>query len=321
MGLAAAIGVGAVASVAGGAIAAGGAKSAAKSSAAAADRSSEVQQQIYNQNAATLSPFIQRGNAAGGAINALLGLGGGPTNNAATQAMPAMQQGQQDGVFYGAHGQQVGGPLGMVLSKVGGQVASNFGVDDYSNVGGYIPGGITPEAYSNWGGMDANGMPGLPGPISGYGGGTFNMDGTVATPSAQDAANSAYEIFKRSTNYQGRLKEGASALNSMWAGGGAVKSGAAGKAFTKYGQDYAANELTNYMNMLGNQQNVGAGAASSQAGVGQNYANSIGNINMQNGANQANAALAGASAVGGGVGNITNLIGLGMGSGLFGKKG
>lgn len=289
MGLAAAIGVGAVASVAGGAIAAGGAKSAAKASAAAADNSSAVQQQIYNQNAATLSPFIQRGNAAGGAINALLGLGGGPTNSAATMPMPTAG------------------------------VASMGGMNDYSNSGGYMPGGITPEAYTNFGGMDAIGMN-----LGGYLPAvqpTAQAGIAQTGQTAQQAANSAYDIFKGSTNYQGRLQEGANALNSMWAGGGAVKSGAAGKAFTKYGQDYAANELTNYMNMLGNQQNVGAGAASSQAGVGQNYANSIGNINMQNGANQANAALAGASAVGGGVGNITNLIGLGMGSGLFGKKG
>lgn len=313
IGTLAAIGLG-VAGV-GAAASASAQKSAAnKASQTAADTAAAnnaLTQQIYNQNAATLAPFVQRGNAAGGAMNALLGLGGGPTNNAATQAMPTMQQGQQDGVFYGARGQQVGGPLGMVLSKVGGQVASNFGVDDYSNVGGYIPGGITPEAYSNWGGMDANGMPGLPGPISGYGGGTFNMDGTVATPSAQDAANSAYEIFKRSTNYQGRLKEGANALNSMWAGGGAVKSGAAGKAFEKYGQDYASNELMNYMNLLGNQQGVGMGAASAQAGVGQNYVNTVSANNNAAGTAAANAALAK------GNNSFGNVLGL-IGGGLFG---
>lgn len=239
-------------------------------------------QRIYDQNSATLSPFVQRGNAAGGAMNALLGLGGGPTNNMATVAAPTAGVGMMGGM------------------------------NDYSNVGGYIPGGITPEAYSNWGGMDASGMPGLPGPISGYGGGTFNMDGTMATPvSAQDAANSAYEIFKGSTNYQGRLKEGANALNSMWAGSGAVKSGAAGKSFEKFGQDYASNELMNYMNLLGNQQGVGLGAASAQAGVGQNYVNTVSANNNAAGTAAANAALAK------GNNSFGNVLGM-IGGGLYG---
>lgn len=283
IGTLAAIGLG-VAGV-GAAASASAQKSAAnKASQTAADTAAAnnaLTQQIYNQNAATLAPFVQRGNAAGGAMNALLGLGGGPTNNAATQAFPTAG------------------------------VASMGGMNDYSNLGSYIPGGITPEAFSNWGGMDANGMPGLPGPISGYGGGTFNMDGTVATPSAQDAANSAYEIFKGSTNYQGRLKEGANALNSMWAGSGAVKSGAAGKAFEKYGQDYASNELMNYMNLLGNQQGVGMGAASAQAGVGQNYVNTVSANNNAAGTAAANAALAK------GNNSFGNVLGL-IGGGLYG---
>lgn len=284
IGTLAAIGLG-VAGV-GAAASASAQKSAAnKASQTAADTAAAnnaLTQQIYNQNAATLAPFVQRGNAAGGAMNALLGLGGGPTNNAATQAFPTAG------------------------------VASMGGMNDYSNIGGYGWGGITPDVYSNWGGMDASGM---------------NWQGYLPTaqptaqvgigqtgPSAQDAANSAYEIFKGSTNYQGRLKEGANALNSMWAGSGAVKSGAAGKAFEKYGQDYASNELMNYMNLLGNQQGVGMGAASAQAGVGQNYVNTVSANNNAAGTAAANAALAK------GNNSFGNVLGL-IGGGMFGYKG
>lgn len=69
-----------------------GAKSSSKAASKAADTSLAVAQQnnaltekIYNQNAAALSPYMTRGNAAGDQINALLGL---PTGQ---QALPAQQ--------------------------------------------------------------------------------------------------------------------------------------------------------------------------------------------------------------------------------------
>lgn len=258
-------------------------------------------QRIYDQNSATLAPFVQRGNAAGGAMNALLGLGGSATNNAGMEQISGFQ-GLPTGQAYGV----------ADWNANNGAPFQRDGINDYSNIRGYLPGGITPEAYSNFGGMDANGMPGI---ISGYGGGTFNMDGTMATPvqgqTAQQSANSAYDIFKGSTNYQGRLKEGANALNSMWAGSGAVKSGAAGKSFEKFGQDYASNELMNYMNLLGNQQGVGLGAASAQAGVGQNYVNTVSANNNAAGTAAANAALAK------GNNSFGNVLGL-IGGGLYG---
>lgn len=69
-----------------------GAKSSSKAASKAADTSLAVAQQnnaltekIYNQNAAALSPFMTRGNAAGDQINALLGLSTGG------QSLPAQQ--------------------------------------------------------------------------------------------------------------------------------------------------------------------------------------------------------------------------------------
>jgi hypothetical protein len=273
-------------------------KSAAnKASQVAADTSASnnaLAQNIYNQNAATLSPFVQRGNAAGGAMNALLGLGGSATNSAATMPAPGMQ-GLPTGQGYGV----------ADWNANNGAPFQRDGINDYSQIGAYGWGGVTPDAFANWGGMDANGLTNF-GPTA--------QAGQAQMPtgqSAQSAAEDAFNIFKSSTGYQSRLKEGANAVNSMWAGSGAVKSGAAGKAFERFGQDFASNEFGNYMNYLGNQQGVGLGAASAQAGVGQNYVNTISNNNNNAGTAAANAALTK------GNNSFGNVLGM-IGGGLFG---
>lgn len=273
-------------------------KSAAnKASQTAADTAASnnaLTQRIYDQNSATLSPFVQRGNAAGGAMNALLGLGGSATNNAGMEQVSGWQ-GLPTGQAYGV----------ADWNANNGAPFQRDGINDYSQIGAYGWGGITPDAYSNWGGMDATGgyLPAVQ-PTA--------QTGIAQTgQTAQQAANNAYDIFKGSTNYQGRLQEGANALNSMWAGSGAVKSGAAGKAFEKFGQDYASNELMNYMSLLGNQQGVGLGAASAQAGVGQNYVNTVSANNNAAGTAAANAALVK------GNNSFGNVLGM-IGGGLYG---
>lgn len=59
-------------------------KNASAASQQAADANNALQREIYTKNTANISPFMQRGNAAGQQINALLGLGGDA--NAANQA-------------------------------------------------------------------------------------------------------------------------------------------------------------------------------------------------------------------------------------------
>lgn len=235
MGLAAAAAIGAVGAIGGGIIASNGAKSAANKSAEAADKASAVQQQIYNQNAATLKPYINAGMPATNAINALLGIGGGSPAPAAGQAVRATQ------ATVNPNANTYGEPI---LSRP-----------------------------STW--LTA-----------------MNRTATTTQPTAQEQYQTAFDNYKNSTGYQFRLNQGLNAVNSGYAGAGTLKSGAAMKAINDYGQGMASQEFGNYLNALGNQQALGFSAASAQAGVGQNYANNIGNIAMQNGANQANAALA-----------------------------
>lgn len=133
-----------------------------------------------------------------------------------------------------------------------------------------------------------------------------------AAPAMVDGAaqaNQAFDTFRNSTGYDWRLKQGMNALNSGYAGAGTIKSGAAIKGAIDYGQGMASQEFGNYLNALGNQQGIGLQAGSSAAGVSQNVANSLGNIYQQNGANQANASLARASALGNGISGIANIAG------------
>jgi hypothetical protein len=145
------------------------------------------------------------------------------------------------------------------------------GFDDYSMFGG----GLFSD-FSNQGGFAPQVAP---------------QTAPTAASSNADAARAAFDQFRNSTGYQFRRDEGIDALNSGWAGRGAIKSGAAGKAFERFGQDFASNEFGNYFNMLGGQANKGLSAASAQAGVSQNLGNNLANIQMQQGENLANAAL------------------------------
>lgn len=67
----------------------GGAGKAAKIAAQTADKNNAVAQGMYDSNKALLQPTIDRGNAAGSAYNALLGLGG--DSAAADQAFKTFQ--------------------------------------------------------------------------------------------------------------------------------------------------------------------------------------------------------------------------------------
>ena len=233
-----------LAAVAGAVVTAGGAYLSAKSNSKAIKKSAKAQQSATDSNIALqtkardenvgiLSPFVNRGNAAGNQINALLGLGA-PT--AAPQP---------------------------------------------SALGGYSPSGMINE------GMD--GAQGQPyGALSGFNPGWMQQQGpevgapqpTTAQISPQQAATDAYNIFKQSTGYVERVNEGNRSINAGYAGRGLVQSGAAQKALLKYGQQQASNEFGNYLGYLGNQQGVGLSGASALAGVGQSFANNVGNINQ-----------------------------------------
>lgn len=150
-------------------------------------------------------------------------------------------------------------------------------------------------------------------------GGTPTAGGT-GTGTGSTGALSAWDQFRNSTNYTFRLNEGENALASNYAAHGAFDSGAEKKALLKYGQNFASNELSNYMNLLAGQQAMGLSAAGAVAGVGTTYAGNVAAQNTAAANSAANAALVAGQgqagmwgAVGQGVGQVAGaLSGYGM---------
>ncbi len=109
--------------------------------------------------------------------------------------------------------------------------------------------------------------------------------------SPQQDYNQAFENYQNSTGFRFRQDEGNNSLNTGFAARGALRSGAAQKDFARFNQNIASNEFGNYINQLTNQQNVGLGAASAQAGVGQSFSNTFSANNNAAGTATANAQL------------------------------
>lgn len=270
--------IGGVASIGGALIGSSAQKKAARRAEQTAQQTAAqnnaLQREIYQQNAAVLSPFQQRGNAAGNAINALLGLG-----------VPQQQQPQMNPMM------QFGAPYGyMGGSGIGdGMIERQM----FESMGGdvYYPQGYREDLPQV--GANANGQ-------------------YQAMTSPQADYNNAFNNYRNSTGYQFRFNEGMRAID---AGAPVLNSGARLKAALNYGQNIASNEFGNYLGQLANQQGVGLDGASAQAGVGQNYANSVSANNNSAGTAAANAALMRGQATSNMWGGIANGLG-----GLFGSS-
>lgn len=130
----------------------------------------------------------------------------------------------------------------------------------------------------------------------------------------------SFSDYRDSTGYKFRLGEGLDALQTGYAAGGMLRSGAAMKDVTRYGQDLATAEYGNWRNALAQygtyadqfanqergyktdqyqtwlsrlqgQQNMGLGAVNALAGVNTNATNAVMANNNSAAAAQANAAL------------------------------
>lgn len=247
------------------------ANKAAQASNYASDQAAAVTRENYDKSAQALAPWQQSGLAANNQINALLGLN-----------VPQ------------------GGSPGSV------------------NWANYVRG--NPDALANWNAIQgtSDAQP-FGGDMAKFGQYHYGADGSrrdltaytagQAGGNAADTARNAFDQFRNSTGYQFQMNEAMRGVNSGYAGIGALKSGAALRAAQTRANDLAGQSFYNYLGALGNQQSLGANAASAQAGVAQNAGNSLAQIAMNKGDNAANAALAGG---GSGFGNALSLIGGGL---------
>lgn len=134
----------------------------------------------------------------------------------------------------------------------------------------------------------------------------------------QDGANSqnAFRSFIQNSDYGFQFGQGSNRVNSGYAGAGTLKSGAAMRALEDYRQNLQQGYRGEFLAGLGNQQALGASAASAQAGVSQNAGNSLANVYTQQGNNIANARLVGSQNTANAIGSVANTAGY-----LYGRYG
>lgn len=118
--------------------------------------------------------------------------------------------------------------------------------------------------------------------------------GTQGTP---------YGGYTKTPGYDFRLQEGINALDASAASRGGLFSGAAGKALTQYGQDYATNEYGNYLARLSSLAGSGQAAAGNSANAGANFASNANNAFANMGNAQAAGWIGGTNAVQGALNN------------------
>jgi hypothetical protein len=270
-------GIGAAASIGGSIIGASGAKKAASTAAdaqvTAARETNALARDIYGRNSANFQPFMASGQRANALLDAFIY--GGPVNAPQPTNMNAPM---------GTGGQ---------FQTQGGGFAQPFNL----SAGGIYTGD---EMQGNYGGA-------LPGTVPGYA--PQPVPGAITASVQPQTAQSAWDQFRNSSNYQFRLGEGMNALNSGWAGAGALQSGAAMRDAIRYGQNFASNELNNYLSLLQGQQALGAGSASSLAGVGNDFLSSVTANNRMSADALSNAALLRGQANQNMFGGIANALG------------
>lgn len=302
MPIGAAIGGGVIAA-GGGIIAAGKGASAQKQAAqtaatSAADTTAQnnaLFRETRGQNIAIAQPFYNNGAAAGNALQGLL-LG--------SQPQSGTPHGYTDGTPVAAVGG--GGALDAYLAANPdvAQEARRVTADgEFGSLQDYAA-----WHYQHYGQNEGRAAPAVNVPAP-----------TAATPAALGGATgalNAWDQFRNGTNYQWRFNEGERALTGAYATKGALDSGAAEKAKIKFGQNFASNELSNYMNLLAGQQQVGLSAGNAIMGVSTSAANAIAGQNTNAGNVAANAALTSGQASANMWGTVGNTAGQ-LGGALF----
>lgn len=167
----------------------------------------------------------------------------------------------------------------------------------------------------------ANGT--LPGVTNGTAGANANANANGAGAGAGGAggANSAFQNYLNSTGYQFRMGQGMDTITGNQAVNGALNSGATLRALTKYGQNLGSAEFQNYLNQLGNMNNIlGATAAAGQSGLGQiatvgtSGGGQAANAIMQGASNQGAAIMQGGNAMANGIAGLSGAIGNSLGN-------
>ena len=129
------------------------------------------------------------------------------------------------------------------------------------------------------------------------------------------AMERAFATFQNSTGFRSQLNEGLQAVNTNAYARGLGDSGATLRALQDRGTDLARRSFNDYFGMLGDQQNLGAGAKAQVTNAGNTFLNSMTNANNSQGTAAANSALM----QGSNWANVAGQIGL-LGANYFGGR-
>lgn len=136
-----------------------------------------------------------------------------------------------------------------------------------------------------------------------------DRDAAQAYADANPTGGTPYQGFQKTPGYDFRLQQGLDAIEASEFSKRGLGSGAMAKRLTEYGQDYATNEYSNYLNRLAGVGASGQNAAGMMGAADQYYAGNASNAL----AGAGNAAAAGAIAQGnawqGGINNLAGYIG------------
>mgnify|MGYP006956296316 CR=1 FL=1 len=244
-----------------------------------------LQGQIYQQNRATQTPFLNAGNRSMDAWMSMMGLA--PQANGVGTASVSTSGAVPNALSPGGRGYP-----GLAARDI---LADQQAERAYGAKPGDNPFG--PQIN-----------PGLPGtqPSPGV--------SSPGAPAAGGAGNAGFEAFKQSLGYQAALDEGNRALNLRLGNRGQLLSGDAAREAVRFNSNFAHGFAGNYLDRLMQGTMLGAGAANALSGVGTSYANAVG-ANNNNALNvQAGAWQNGAQGLNDMAGNIAGGIAYGYGN-------
>lgn len=265
------------------------AKDAARTQAGAADRSSQVQREMFDISRGQQQPFMQSGYGANDALSRLLGLP--PSSQQTGTTAGGQNVASQSKNWDQSNGRLVGDqylPADVELADKG---KGWYDVNQNGARVGYLrPGGKNGRFVNdtNW----QMPKPELQAATSGAGGGAIDPATGYAAdntglPTGYLTQTFGPEQFKAGMDpgYQWRAQQGAQGVMNTAAAGSGSLSGPALKALMEYNQGAASQEYGSAFDRFNTQQGNIFQRLSSVASMGQNAAAGVGNQGMATGAN------------------------------------
>lgn len=153
-----------------------------------------------------------------------------------------------------------------------------------------------------------------------YGLDTVDANGNTVKGTGTGANIDPNATFYQTPDYNFALSQGIKGVDAGAAARGMLDSGATRKAEIAYAGNLASGQFNNYASRLQQLAQVGQNAANSQQNANSGYANNYTNTVTNAAADQANASLAGSSAISNQINQLIGAAQYGLGKNPFGSS-